>query len=292
MKKIYHHYSLEGPDIDSIILEEAIMAIKELLSSPKEIIREIRWLFSPPSNLWTYFLGIFVGMIIFIRFCVFRQYNVVKLGKIHWRLNTILVTNHIDWPWDSLFIATVNFFPLLLIRPSLIPVHLAAEENFFKPNLIGRRILKKLKDTWLARIFNPVINAIFTFFFRSLRCYAVPEGRNDQKFLRKMNKKITDNVTHIFITKGVGPMDEKGDFTRRPVAYGPSFLALRNQSKVVIGFVDGFQKKRVPLWLILEELDITRYTTVEETTQALVDGIKNLWKISFEIKKTYRRRKI
>lgn len=266
--------------------------MRDLLSSPKAILKEIRWLFSPPTNLWTYFLVLVVATITFIRFCLLRQYNVVKIGRFKWQLNTILVTNHIDWPWDSLFIATVCFFPLILIRPSLIPVHLAAEENFFKPNLIGRRIFRKWKDTWAAKFLNPVINAIFTFFFRSLRCYAVPESRKDMGFLLKINKIISHNVVHVFITKGVSPLDEKGNFTRRPVASGPAYWALNNHSHVVIGYVDGFQTKNAPLWLVLEELDLSQNQTVEEFTQALVQGIISLWQNLLEIKKTYRRRKI
>lgn len=288
MKKIFH-YSWELPGIESIILEEAIDAMRDLLSSPKEILREIRWLFSPPTNLWTYFLVLVVATITFIRFCVLRQYNVVKLERFKWKLNTILVTNHIDWPWDSLFIATVCFFPLILIRPSLIPVHLAAEENFFKPNLIGRRIWKKWKDTWVAKLLNSVINAIFTFLFRSLRCYAVPEGRKDIGFLLKIDKIVSKNVVHAFITKGVSPLDDDGNFTRRPVAIGPAYWGINNQSKFVIGFVDGFQIKNAPLWLVLEELDLSQYQTVEEVTQALVRGIIALRQNLLEIKKTYRR---
>lgn len=184
-----------------------------LIEHPREAFNEIKWLAWPLTHIAVWiFSGFFIATIFFIYFCIYHRPRLIIKTPIRLRVKTLVVPNHLTL-MDSVFLSVVLFYPLIIFRPSLIPVHLAAIENFFRPDLPKKWIQKwARRGKWLAiilersfieRFLNNLLNALADTIMRFLRVYAIKEGRKGGFSLdRKIYIEIGRNLVMVFITNG------------------------------------------------------------------------------------------
>lgn len=88
------------------------------------------------ENTFAYFWNTIAATIARFLFYVLNRTKVVGRSNFLLRKNTLFVSNH-QTLIDSFLIGTVVFWPILFLKPSLIPWHPAALENFFKTRFLA-----------------------------------------------------------------------------------------------------------------------------------------------------------
>lgn len=219
---------------------------------PRTFITEIKWLLWPPTHIFVWlFSGFFMGTIFFVYFCLYHRPRLIIKTPIRFQHNMIIVANHLTL-LDSVFIGVILFYPLVIFRPSLIPIHLAAVENFFQPNLpkkwirngaaLGGWLAKLLQKSLVEKFLNEFTNTIATATMRLLRVYAVQKGRKDPRLARRINRDIKRNIAVIFITRGRDVSFIKSGIYGRDISDGIGLWALNNNSEVVIAYHQGLER--------------------------------------------------
>lgn len=219
--------------------------LKENIKILKE---EMLWLINPPTHIIVYILANIVGFISWFFFRAWHKVVIYGHQQVIWQKNMIVLTNHKSMI-DSFMIGTVMLWPKILYRPSLIPMHLAAKENFSQPHLftrflkrlcrmrgVGRAIGLFLRNSWVERVGNFPTNVLFDLLFLFLRVFPVEPGRNDPKVIRRVKRALPESVIHVFITAG-RDIDEKFD----RVARGVGFWVKQNRTRVLPVFFRGIE---------------------------------------------------
>lgn len=112
-----------------------------------------------------------VPFILFFLFLLNRT-RVYGRGRIPMRRNTLLLSNHQSMI-DSFLLVFTAFFPRELVKPSLLPWHPAAEENFFK-------------------------NRFYAWVFTMLKCIPVRPGRRDPKAIHRSMRALREGTMILF----------------------------------------------------------------------------------------------
>ncbi|MBU1219831.1 1-acyl-sn-glycerol-3-phosphate acyltransferase [Myxococcota bacterium] len=127
-------------------------------------------------NFFTFILSYFflftVSFISWIFFFLLNRTVIVGKENLRAEKNTLFLSNHQSMI-DSFLIGTVISFPALFLRPTLIPWHPAAKENFFR-------------------------NPIQSFFSRMWKCIAVRRGQHDFEALENMKNALTASTMLIY----------------------------------------------------------------------------------------------
>ena len=222
----------------------------------KKILRitgeELLWLSNPPTHIIVYLLANFTALVGWIFFKGLHRVRIYDNRKITWRKNMIVLTNHKSMI-DSFMIGTVMLWPKVLWRPSLIPMHLAAKENFSRPHLftrilkwlirrrgIGRMVGLFLRNSWVEHLGNFPTNLFFEVLFMCLRVFPIEPGRNDPRAIRLVKNALPKSVIHVFITAG-RDIDENFDRIGR----GIGFWVKRNRTHVLPVFFRGMEHIQV-----------------------------------------------
>lgn len=209
---------------------------------------EVLWLINPPTHIIVYFIANIVGLIGWLFFRVRHKVVVYGHRQIIWQKNMIVLTNHKSMI-DSFMIGTVLLWPKVLYRPSLIPIHLAAKENFSNPHLftrflkrlcrmkgIGRAIGLFLRKSWIEKVGNFPTDVFFDTLFLLLRVLPVEPGRNDPRVIWKVKNALPKSIIHVFATAG-RDIDEKYD----RVARGVGYWVKQNKTHVLLVFFRGIE---------------------------------------------------
>lgn len=216
-----------------------------LFEHPRELLNEIKWLAWPLTHIIVWFFsGFFIGTIFFFYFCVYHRPRLIIKTPIRLKVKTLVIPNHLTL-MDSVFLSVVLFYPLIIFRPSLIPVHLAAIENFFQPDLPKKWIQKWAKrGKWLAiilersfveKFLNNLLNTTAATIMRFLRVYAVKESREGGFSLaKKIHIEIGRNLVMVFITKGRNQQFILTGQLSRKLSVGIGQWAERNRMKEIV----------------------------------------------------------
>ncbi len=125
--------------------------------------------------LWrilSYFWNVFTGAVCVLFFFILNRTEVKGRKNLPFKRNVLLLSNHQSMI-DSFLISSVCYFPIGIWRPSLIPWHTAARENFF---------------------FHPFL-ALASHLWQ---CIPVGEGRKDPEALRRAVEILPRGVMMIF----------------------------------------------------------------------------------------------
>ncbi len=223
-----------------------------IVERPHLLLSEIRWLLWPPTHILVYLWSCFlVAPLAFCYFCLYHRPRLVICTGKRLSVNTIITANHLTL-LDSFFLSVLLFYPLAYLRPSLIPIHLAAVENYFSPDLPRRWIRKgAARGGWLARILersfveyglNVCMNLGMTMAMRLMRVYPVKKGRRDPHLAARINRDIRRNTALVFITRGRDTQFlESGKFGRE-LSAGIGYWAVNNSSTVLVAYHEGLQQ--------------------------------------------------
>jgi len=129
-------------------------------------LRDLLW---PPTS---YLLAQLSVPLILLVFFVLNRTTIHGRGRVPKRANTLFLSNHQSMI-DSFLITFSAVFPWELARPSLLPWHPAAQENFFK-------------------------NAFFSWLFTQLKCIPVRPGRRDLKAIHRSIRALRDGTMILF----------------------------------------------------------------------------------------------
>ena len=184
--------------------------------------------------------------------------NTTVIGKenVPRRPNTLLLSNH-QTMIDSFLVGLCAYYPVLLIRPSLMPWNPAAEENFYK-----NTILAWIADNW--------------------KCIPIRQGRKDLRAIFKVAEGLrTSPVT--FFPEGTRSRTEEIGRGRA----GTGFLVMETWPAVVPVCIDGMDKvlpigssfprffKRIYISFgrPLDLSEFKRRKSNKETAQELIDKV-------------------
>lgn len=209
---------------------------------------EVWWMINPPTHIIVYLAANAIALFFWVYFRLFYIIKIYGWQRLRWQRNTIVYTNHQSMI-DSFLIGPLLLWPKTLLRPSLIPVHLPAKENFFEPRIFSRffrylarkqgyrgRLGELLQNSFIERVGNISTDAIFTLLFLSLNCYPVREGRDDPQVLKRVYKTLPNGLVHVFATAG---RDPEGCFKR--VSRGIGVWVAHCQPTIVPIYFEGMQ---------------------------------------------------
>ena len=164
--------------------------------------------------LWPVTQYFITGLSVTLSFIYFRLLNnttVIGKGNVPRRPNTLLLSNH-QTMIDSFLVGLCAYYPVLLIRPSLMPWNPAAEENFYK-------------------------NAILAWFAVNWKCIPIRKGRKDLKAIFKVAEGLRTSPVTFFPE---GTRSRTGEIGRGRT--GTGFLVLETWPAVVPVCIDGMDK--------------------------------------------------
>lgn len=147
----------------------------------------------------------------FIFFRIFNRTTVIGRENVPRRSNTLLLSNHQSMV-DSFLVGLCAYYPISLIRPSLIPWNPAAEENFFRTP-----ILAWLADNW--------------------KCIPVKKGRKDVGLISKMAAALQTSPLTLF-PEGTRSRDGSIGKARG----GAGLLILETRPTVIPVRIDGMHR--------------------------------------------------
>ncbi len=133
--------------------------------------------------LWpwmSYLLAQLSVPLILLIFFVFNRTTIYGRSRVPKETNTLFLSNHQSMI-DSFLITFAAVFPWELVRPSLLPWHPAAQENFFR-------------------------NPLFAWLFTQLKCIPVRPGRRDLKAIHRSIRALR-NGTMILFPEGTRSRD-------------------------------------------------------------------------------------
>lgn len=125
--------------------------------------------------LWrptSWFLAQLSVPLILLVFFILNRTVIYGRGRVPKETNTLFLSNHQSMI-DSFLITFGAVFPRELVRPSLLPWHPAAQENFFR---------------------NPFLSWLFT----QLKCIPVRPGRRDLKAIHRSIRALRDSTMILF----------------------------------------------------------------------------------------------
>lgn len=221
-----------------------------------------------PGPLWSilsYLLTNITVALCSIFFFAFNRTKVIGRRNVGSEPNTLLLSNHQSMV-DSFIVGLAAFFPQSLLKPHLLPWNPAAEENFFRPRLLG----------WLAKHW---------------RCIPVRQGRRDPRALHRMVEVLPKGVMTVF-PEGTRSRDGSVGVGRA----GAGLLILATRPRVIPVAIDGMNDvlpigrrlpglfKRVFVYYgepvdYSEFLDLPR---TKETSQALIDKVMRVVRRQYE----------
>ncbi len=131
------------------------------------------------SRVWSVFnflvtwsFALLTSAVAFVFFFVLNRTVVRGRGNLRAARNTLYLSNH-QTMIDSFLVGTVLTMPKLILRPSLIPWHPAASENFF-----GNRVLAWFSARW--------------------KCIPVRRGQRDFEALSRMSEALSEGTMLIY----------------------------------------------------------------------------------------------
>ena len=162
-------------------------------------------LFWPLTRYVVSHLTVFFGAIIFH---LLNRTVVIGRENVGEEPNTLLLANHQSM-LDGFIVGFAFFFPKSLIKPSLMPWHPAAQENFYA---------------------NPVIS----WFSDNWKCIPVRPGRKDFTAMKRMERCLKGGIMTIF-PEGTRSRDGR----LNPPRSGIGYVMLRTRPKAVPVAIDG-----------------------------------------------------
>ncbi|MBN2724627.1 MAG: 1-acyl-sn-glycerol-3-phosphate acyltransferase [Deltaproteobacteria bacterium] len=139
---------------------------------PVQIRRQPEVFFSIIYKIISYFLIFFISFISWVYFFVLNRTEIKGGKNITHKKNTLYLSNH-QTMIDSFLIGTAISFPALFLKPSLLPWHPAAEENFFR-------------------------NSFQSFFSNMWKCIPVRRGQHDFHALELMENALKNSTMLIY----------------------------------------------------------------------------------------------
>jgi len=175
-------------------------------------------LYSDRSPLFRFFWPVtqylITGLSVTLGYIYFRLLNkttVIGRKNVPQQPNTLLLSNH-QTMIDSFLLGLCGYYPVCLIRPSLMPWNPAAEENFYR-----NPILAWVADNW--------------------KCIPIKRGRKDLKAIFRIAEGLRTSPCTFFPE---GTRSRTGNIGRgRP---GAGFLILETWPAVVPVCIDGMDK--------------------------------------------------
>ncbi len=171
-------------------------------------------------------------------------------------MNTVLLSNH-QTMIDGFLVGFAAFFPRSLVKPSLLPWHPAAHENFF-----AHPVLAWLSDNW--------------------KCIPVKPGRKDFTALKRMEACLKSGVMTVF-PEGTRSRDGR----LLPPRSGIGYVMLKTRAKAIPVCMDGMDATlpvgravpRIGNTILLyygPPVDLSEFYAEEptrETAQAAIDKV-------------------
>jgi len=158
-----------------------------------------------------YFITSLSVTLSYIYFRLLNNTTVIGKRNVPRRPNTLLLSNH-QTMIDSFLVGLCAYYPVLLIRPSLMPWNPAAEENFYK-----HTILAWFADNW--------------------KCIPIRKGRKDFKAILKVAEGLRTSPVTFFPE---GTRSRTGEIGRGRA--GTGFLVMETWPAVVPVCIDGMDK--------------------------------------------------
>ena len=158
-----------------------------------------------------YFITSLSVTLSYIYFRLLNNTTVIGKGNVPRRPNTLLLSNH-QTMIDSFLVGLCAYYPVLLIRPSLMPWNPAAEENFYK-----HAILAWFADNW--------------------KCIPIRKGRKDFKAILNVAEGLRTSPVTFFPE---GTRSRTGEIGRGRA--GTGFLVMETWPAVVPVCIDGMDK--------------------------------------------------
>ena len=168
----------------------------------------------PSRLLWPvtqYFITSLSVTLSYIYFRLLNNTTVIGKRNVPRRPNTLLLSNH-QTMIDSFLVGLCAYYPVLLIRPSLMPWNPAAEENFYR-------------------------NTILAWFADNWKCIPIRKGRKDFKAILKVAEGLRTSPVTFFPE---GTRSRTGEIGRGRA--GTGFLVLETWPAVVPVCIDGMDK--------------------------------------------------
>lgn len=134
--------------------------------------RKRSWLFRITWPITHYLVINLSAAVGYVFFKVFHHTTILGRENIPMASNTLLLSNHQSMI-DSFLVGLFAFFPRTLLRPSLLPWHPAAEENFYRTP-----ILAWLADNW--------------------KCIPIKRGRKDVGAIFRMARALKSSPLILF----------------------------------------------------------------------------------------------
>lgn len=189
-------------------------------------------------------------------FRVLNRTVIIGAENVGTEMNTVLLSNH-QTMIDGFLIGFAAFFPKSLIKPSLLPWHPAAHENFF-----AHPVLAWLSDNW--------------------KCIPVKPGRKDFTALKRMEACLANGVMTVF-PEGTRSRDGR----LLPPRSGIGYVMLKTRAKAIPVCMDGMDATlpvgraipRIGNTILLyygKAVDLTEFYAEEptrETAQAAIDKV-------------------
>lgn len=168
----------------------------------------------PSRLLWPvtqYFITSLSVTLSYIYFRLLNNTTVIGKRNVPRRPNTLLLSNH-QTMIDSFLVGLCAYYPVLLIRPSLMPWNPAAEENFYR-------------------------NTILAWFADNWKCIPIRKGRKDFKAILKVAEGLRTSPVTFFPE---GTRSRTGEIGRGRA--GTGFLVMETWPAVVPVCIDGMDK--------------------------------------------------
>jgi len=220
------------------------------LHSHRSLLSRLLW---PVTH---YFITSLSVTLSYIYFRLLNNTTVIGKRNVPRRPNTLLLSNH-QTMIDSFLVGLCAYYPILLIRPSLMPWNPAAEENFYK-------------------------NTILAWFADNWKCIPIKKGRKDLKAIFEVAEGLRTSPVTFFPE---GTRSRTGKIGRGRV--GAGFLVLETWPAVVPVCIDGMDKvlpigsslprffKRIYIYFG-RPLDLSEFKdrkTDRETAQEVIDKV-------------------
>jgi len=180
------------------------------------------WLFRLTWPITNYLLTNFSVTIGYVFFHFFNRTIVIGKRNVTQKPNTLLLSNH-QTMIDSFLVGLFAFYPMSLIKPSVIPWNPAAEENFYR-----NPILAWLADNW--------------------KCIPIKKGRKDVGAIYRMAEALRTGTMTLFPE---GTRSRDGSIGR--ARGGAGLLILETRPNVIPVCIEGMDEL-LPVGAVLPRL--------------------------------------
>lgn len=181
------------------------------MKNKRQLSRNHGWLFRLTWPMTHYIAINFFAALGFLFFKIFHKTKIIGKENVPKCPNTLLLSNHQSMI-DSFLVGLHAYFPTSLIRPSVIPWNLAAEENFYRNFFVGW-----LADNW--------------------KCIPVKKGRKDVSAIFKMADALQTSPMVVFPE---GTRSRDGSIG--PPRGGAGMLILESKPTVIPVCIDGMDE--------------------------------------------------